>query len=171
MARKKTLSPGESQVAHGMSDFELQRPGSRLLHMLYAKAAQLGLTRIELAGELGVTYGYLSQLQTGVRDVANVSDEWLAGCARFLGLTKLAVMMIAGKLTAADLYETRVDEPMVQAAWNAMIADAEGGIPGEFDLLSTEGRIVFLRYYERATGRKLLPPQLDRKTLAGLWPE
>ena len=149
----------------------LARPGGRLLALLDKRGAALGLTQQEQAAALGVTYGYIAQLRSGMREVANVSDGFLSSCGEFLGLSKLAVMLAAGKLTPADFYQQGQLTPLLEAAWGAMLADAEGAVPAELDLLSQEGKLFVLRLYERAAGRPLLPPMLDRATLAATWPE
>ena len=142
-----------------------------MLDLLDKQAAAQGMTQQEQAAAVGVSYGYIAQLRSGMREVANVSDDFLAACAQFLGLSRLAVMLAAGKLSVADLYEPGQLEPLLVAAWEAMLADAEGAVPGELDLLSPEGRLFVIRLYERANGRPLLPPMLDRATLAATWPE
>ena len=85
-----------------MKEEETHRAGARLLEALLISANERGLQLQELAGELGVSYGYIAQLRSGVREVPNVSDNFLTSCAEFLALPKVAVYGLAGILSLKD---------------------------------------------------------------------
>jgi hypothetical protein len=73
------------------------RPGSELLTLLYQRANEQGLQFRELAAALNVTYGYLYQLKVGLREVSEVSDEFVNNCAGYLNKPRLDILSLLGK--------------------------------------------------------------------------
>jgi transcriptional regulator with XRE-family HTH domain len=146
---------------------EAARPGSRLLNLLFAKADSDGLLQRELAAVLGVTYGYLHQLRTGLRETRHTSDDFLTACAKFLNMPRIAVMAAAGQLSLADFYEPQTLAASVDAAW-ALLGRAPQVAPfmsAELDDVSLNAKLFILRLYERAEGVKLLPELVEVTTL------
>ena len=83
----------------GIGQDDLEREGSTLLALLYAKAQADGLQAQELATEkLGVHPSYLGQLRSRVKSVENISHEFAEACARYLGIPLIAVLVAAGQL-------------------------------------------------------------------------
>lgn len=56
-----------------------------------------------MARELGVTYGYVSQLRIGLRNVATISKTFATSCARFLGVAPAVVLLLSGYLQSRSL--------------------------------------------------------------------
>lgn len=77
--------------------------GGPLIGWLYDEARRRGLDLQEMAMELGVTYGYISQLRSGIRRTSTISHDFARSCADFLGTVTLTVMFLAGSLTLKDL--------------------------------------------------------------------
>lgn len=150
----------------GLSEEEASRPGAELLAMLYQRANEDGLQLKELAAVLGVTYGYLHQLKSGMREVAQVSDDFLAACARYLNKPKLYVQALAGKLNLADFSEPASLEGELDTALSVMHKDPEWGgfMPLSFKTMGTKERLFLVKLYEAATNKVLLP----KVTLADL---
>ena len=155
----------------GLSDGEVKLPGSRLLSLLFQEANDRGMQLQELASSLGCTYGYIAHLRTGIRDVPNVSDEFVAACARYLRLPKLAVMAAAGKLSIEDLYEPGSLEKSVDAALRLMQSDPHWGglVPTELFQGSLEMKALVVRLYEKAESRQLLPDEISAGEIEGFF--
>lgn len=79
-----------------------QTPGGPLIGLLRETCADRGMTLKEMAEELGVTYGYLSHLTTGFRDISVISTSFARACSAYLGIPLIAVRVLAGQITAED---------------------------------------------------------------------
>lgn len=77
-------------------------PGGALMGWLLEEAQNRGLDLPGLATELRVTAGYLAQLRCGIRDCANISHDFAAACAVFLGVPTVVVLIVAGHLKLVD---------------------------------------------------------------------
>ena len=73
-----------------------------LLSWLISEAQQQGLQPRQLAGRLGVGYGYIAQLRLGIRRSENISDDFSAVCARFLGVPTIIVKLLSGRIKVED---------------------------------------------------------------------
>ncbi len=76
--------------------------GGPLVGWLFEEAALRGLRPKDLATELGVTYGYVMQLQTGRRSTENIGRGFATRCAEFLGIPAAAVFLLSGHIRPAD---------------------------------------------------------------------
>lgn len=143
----------------GLSEEEANRPGAELLAMLYQRANEDGLQLKELAAVLNVTYGYLHQLKTGLREVSAVSDEFVASCAAYLNKPKMYVHALAGKLNLADFSEPSSLDGELEAAMSLMYKDSQWGgfMPLSLKSLGTKERLFLVKLYEAATDKVLLP--------------
>ena len=72
--------------------------GSLLHAWICQEASNRGETLRAAAKKIGKTYGYFYQLNTGVRDVESVSNEFVISCARYLGIPPIVVKLAAGKI-------------------------------------------------------------------------
>ena len=129
-------------------------------------ANERGQTLREMADELGVTYGYISQLANGNRSVNQISDRFAEACALYLMRPRLTVLIMAGRITPKDAYES--EELLVGEIPRAMeyiCKDPEWGpfITPQIRALDTMSHFAIVRLYEDATKRKLLPQPLDLK--------
>jgi len=140
---------------------QLKRPGGKLLAMLFGRAQELGHGRLEMAQYLGVTYGYIAQLTSGHRAPQNISSHVLDNCARYLGVSKLMVLIAAGIVKREDALDRPEElETALPAAMQFIARDANFGalMPQEFlDKNVPVPQLYFIvRLYEAATGRRLL---------------
>lgn len=77
-------------------------PGGPLMGWLRDEAAKRGMSFSQLATQLYVTVGYLSQLRTGIRKTANISHDFAAACGEFLAVPTVVVLVVAGHLKLVD---------------------------------------------------------------------
>jgi transcriptional regulator with XRE-family HTH domain len=76
-----------------------------LIRLVVIEAIRRGTTIGRMAAELGVTHGYLNQLENGTRRMDEISPKMVAKFAEVLNLPRLLVQYLAGKLTDDDLAE------------------------------------------------------------------
>src|SRR5665647_2249088 len=100
----------------GESDFDrVERlynlPGGPLIGWLEDDANKRGHDFKELAEALGVTMGYMLQLQRGIRRVQDITHEFCAACAAYLGVPTIAVKLVAGVVRTSDfLHPAQTEE-------------------------------------------------------------
>lgn len=104
---KQEARQGECAVgAHDRASDRWKRlygtPGGPLMGWLLEEAENRGMDLAALATELRVTVGYLAQLRSGIRDCANISREFAAVCAVFLGVPTVVVLIVGGHLKLVD---------------------------------------------------------------------
>lgn len=139
---------------------EAKKPGGRLMGALLSCAAHRGQLQQDLAASLKVTYGYLSQLRTGKRDVKAISEKFARNCAEYLKVSPLKVMLLAGKLTPEDLVEPEGDyDGKLRSAVDFIVRDSRFGhlLSPTLRDADAETRHALVQMYEQATGARLLP--------------
>lgn len=159
-ALNKKPAPGTEKVTWtGMTEEEAKQPGAALLAMLYQRANEDGLTLRELAAALDVTYGYIHQLKTGIRDVPQVSNEFVTNCARYLKKPKNHVKALAGKVSYEDDFIVDTLDGELDTALAVMYKDSAWGgyMPLSLKGLDRKERLFIIKLYEAATGKVLLP--------------
>lgn len=147
----------------GLDPEEVKRPGGLLLAAL-VRTAHLRKQHLgDMARDLGVTYGYISQLRSGLRKVDQVSDGFAQACARYLGVPRLAVLQLSGRLRPEDFFEEGGAIPEITAASEFIQNDPQWGplMTIELRALSPDSWYGIVRLYEEATGKKLLARRLD----------
>jgi len=83
---------------------------------------------------LGVNYGYVLQLCNGVRNVENVSQDFLEVCARYLGVPTIVCKVLAGNIRMSDfLHKAEPENEAVDRCLRAMMDDPERSklLPGD----------------------------------------
>lgn len=146
--------------------------GGPLMAALMHAAHERGHTTAELAEALDVTYGYIAQLRSGTRSSANVSDAFAARCARYLGIPRLTVLMLAGRVTSEDFFdENALNYTSLARAYMYIRNDPIWGPRAPAlseEEVSRSGELVLLAVwlYEDATGTTLLPGMSDPKHFA-----
>ena len=153
----------------GIGKEDLEREGSTLLAMLYAKAHADGLQAQELATEkLGVHPSYLGQLRSRVKYVENISHDFAEACARYLGIPLIAVLVAAGQLKEQDFREPVEEITVLRQAMEYILRDPSFGPIVTPRLLYQDVAIqrAFVLFYERATGKRLLGWRVTAQDLA-----
>lgn len=154
----------------GLSKSELLKPGGILLAMLTSRANDLGHQLVEMADELNCTYGYISQLRSGVRQTRHISDEFSTACAVYLSVPRLTVLLAAGRIRPLDIFQDRYEAI-------ATIPRAIQFIKGDFtfgpimptdivDETSLETQFFIVKLFEAATGNTLLPGAFEAEKIA-----
>ena len=159
--------PGSRTAWSALTKKELARPGALLLATLFAAANERGQQLRELATALGVTYGYLAQLRSGLRFVAHISQEFVEACAQYLGLPPIAVKVMAGKVGARDfVWPAKPVEEVLNAALLHIQADQllGGMMPASVYNAPQEVKAFAVACYEQACTQEAMPsrslPQL-----------
>lgn len=134
-------------------------PGGPLVGWLYDECRRRGQELRQMAEALGVTYGYINQLRSGVRLTRQISDEFAVSCARYLGVPPVVVKMVAGRIPMSDFVQPR--EPLEEAidrAMAQMLDDpvARHVLPADLSCLSVEAKQALVAMYIEATGRDVL---------------
>jgi transcriptional regulator with XRE-family HTH domain len=80
----------------------------------------------DMARELGVTYGYLAQLRSGIRKCSQISKGFASAAAAYLGTSTAVVLILSGCLTISDLsVQNESEEEMVERALRHMHNDPQ----------------------------------------------
>jgi transcriptional regulator with XRE-family HTH domain len=152
-----------------LSNAEISRPGGLLLAALVRCTNERGMQLNELAKELSVTYGYINQLRNGIRAVSQISDDFALACSRFLGIPRLTVLMLAGRITPEDLFEPGARlATEVSNAIGFVCDDKAWGhlITPELRSSCSHSKFAIVRLYEAATGKVLMDRTLQLESLA-----
>jgi hypothetical protein len=139
-----------------------------LLSWLMLEGSKRGMTTVELAKELGVTFGYFIQLRDGIRSSAHISREFSETCAEFLGLPRISILIAAGVVRRSDFYADAWDlSYRVDRAIAYMRGDhgSELVVPKSLDDADLETKLLIIQLYERLTGMLLVPDRADVELL------
>lgn len=163
------MNTNKKEWSGEMDDSEIVRPGGLLLSALIRCANERGMQLNDMSRELGVTYGYINQLRNGLRPVGQVSDDFAFACARYLGVPRLTVLMMAGRITPDDAFEREgLMLKEVESAMRYVCDDPSWGhlVTQELRKSSVESKFLLVRMYETSTGKVLMDKHLDTKKLA-----
>jgi len=152
-----------------LDERELNRPGGLLLAALIRCANDRRQQLNDMARELGVTYGYINQLRNGQRHTNQISDYFALACARYLCVPRLTVLMLSGRLTPEDAFESEdLVANELPRAMSYLCDDPEWGplVPPDVRNGSYQAQFLVVRLYEQTTGKRLLPERLDIQTLS-----
>jgi len=130
-----------------------------LMHWLTVVAAERHMTLRELASELKVTYGYILQLRSGVRELSAVSDKFVDEATRFLGLPRISVLAACGRVKLEDYVPTPGLEHWMASAYAFIARDPTWGavMPVSLKDSDSQTKLFVIRLYEAATGAILIP--------------
>ena len=132
--------------------------GRPLAAILRSRMRDGGLSIAELASCLMVGQSYLSQLLNGKKPLSAVGDDFLRRSADFLGMQVVLVYLLAGRLKAADFFQS-------PAALGSDIAKALTEICRSNIAVDTAVDVLVL-LYERSEGVVLLPARLSHNEVA-----
>lgn len=123
--------------------------GGPLMGWLFEEARRRGDDRIEVAGVMGVTIGYLNQLVNGQRATADLSQKSVESCARYLGVPPIVVKLIGGDIKMSDfLFPGETQEVKVDRAIQKIAIDPRVQQSMPVDLMSlpldAKKAIIFL---------------------------
>lgn len=107
-----------------------------------------------------LVYPYLNLPMSGVRQVNQISEDFARACAAYLRVPRMTVLMMAGRITQADLMEPGLFTPQtIDPAFQVLSKDAAWGtlVTGELRDVSMVSKYALVKMYEKAEGKKLLP--------------
>jgi hypothetical protein len=148
-----------------------------LIRVLLREAMRRPHRLNDLAAELGVTYGYISQLRTGLRRTEHISHEFATSCGRYLGVPPVLVKLWAGRIRAEDfVWPGKPVAEAIESDFDMMASDPMilGLLPEDLRGASQEVKQFVVNLYFEATtgwpGRTLrsLPAALDLLQRAAL---
>ncbi len=129
--------------------------GNALLDALVHTAHQEGIPLTQLAGILGVTYGYVAQLRTGFRKTERLSERFVQACARYLKVPAMTVKALAGIITARDfLSAEELQASALEAGLKRLQQDAllGGFFPSSLWEAEPELQAFVLLLFQESTG-------------------
>jgi len=101
-----------------------RHPGGPLLGWLGDEASRKGHSPAEMSRALGVNFGYVLQLCNGVRNVENVSQDFLDVCARYLGVPTIVCKVLSGNIRMSDfLHRACSEQAAVDQCLSQMMGD------------------------------------------------
>jgi plasmid maintenance system antidote protein VapI len=152
-----------------LDDAEMLKPGGLLLASLISHASANSIYLNEMASELGVSYGYINQLCNGIRSIDSISDDFAVSIARFMGIPRMTVLMLAGRVTPDDIFESeKLMANEISQAMSFIQLDMEWGHLLTTEILSADelSKFALIKLYEGATGKVLLNKALNLENLA-----
>ena len=133
--------------------------GGPLVGWLLDEARQRRIRLTEMAEQLGVTYGYINQLRTGVRGTECIGQQFAEACARFLGVPPIVIKLLAGRILVSDFAWTHEGEAgMVERAYRRMLMDpvARQLVPANDEELSAAAKRSLVMLYAETSGQDIL---------------
>lgn len=114
--------PGETKAERVMRIYKT--PGGPVMGWLLDEARRRNSSLSEMAAELGVTYGYINQLRTGLRSTENLSQALCDAISRYVGTCTVVVKLLANQIKLSDfLFRVETEEAAVDRAFRAMKED------------------------------------------------
>ena len=110
----------------------------------------------EMARQVGVTCGYLSQLRQGIRRPEDISHDFAVGCARYLGVPAIVVKLVSGSIRISDFaFPGESEEQLIDRAVRAMQDDPQmrASLPGEMVRLPLEVKKVLVAMYAQTSAQ------------------
>lgn len=161
---RDVAAPERRQAWAMMTEEEMARPGAVLIGWLLRAANDRDMNLQELATNLGVSYAYIGQLRSGIRQVKSAGGHFLTACAQFLGVPRIAVMIAADVVTVEDFYDSPTQLVMeLYAALDYIRKDHTFGafMPVDMHDMSVQHKAFVVLLYQQATGKKLLNAEVD----------
>lgn len=98
--------------------------GGALMGWLLDEANARGHDVLKLKDELGVTYGYIEQLQKGIRNTNEISHDFAIKCASYLGVPTVVVMLVSGMIGIRDFAQPKESEELfVERTFGRILED------------------------------------------------
>jgi hypothetical protein len=101
-------------------------PGGAMVNWLLSEAAHREHDDHQLSAEVGITCGYLRQLQQGQRRVEEGSQAFYAACARYLDVPIIVVKIVSGSIAITDFSVRRVMDETISDGISALSREYEG---------------------------------------------
>ena len=154
---KKPVDAFESEAARVRRLYAAR--GGPLIGWLLDEARRRQHDLTTMSKELGVTFGYINQLRSGIRSTEQISQEMAEACARYLGVPTIAVKVISGRISMRDfLAPNDTEERCIDRAITRMLDDphVREAIPVNLAALSPEGKKAVAFLFAETTSFDLL---------------
>lgn len=152
--------PSKDTHWNPMDSDDIFEPGGTLMAWLLHEARTQVLTTGQLASELGVELEYLSALRTGAERTVDVSAEFAAAAARFLGVPMIVIKVANGQVRASDFMMPSADcARNMTTALKKIQADPMFGalLPQEAFSASAAIQHFIIQCYQEASGQEIWP--------------
>jgi transcriptional regulator with XRE-family HTH domain len=133
--------------------------GGALIGWLFDEARRRRHDLKQMAEEVGVTYGYINQLRSGIRSTANLSQLVVEGCAHYLGVPPIIIKFVAGVVSVRDFaFPRESEEEMVERAVRQLLDDphVRATLPGDIATLPIEAKRALVLLYAESSGTDVL---------------
>lgn len=130
--------------------------GGALVGWLLDEAHQRKQDYQDMAKQVGVTYGYINQLRTGIRLTENISHDFAVACARYLGVPAIVVKLISGSIRISDFgFPNESEAQLVDRALRAIQTDPQlrSALPGDLLSLPLEAKKLMVMMYAETSGQ------------------
>ena len=165
-AQRVQFAPAENPDTTESAEDRVRRlyahQGGPLIGWLWDEARRRGIELQQMAAELGVTYGYVHQLKSGVRQTNSISHNFATACGEFLGIPTVTVLLLAGYLTMSDFaVRVKSEEEVVERALRQMLDDSHirSALPEDVLGLPFEAKRALTLMYAEVTGRDVFDVQ------------
>lgn len=141
-----------------------KRGTAPLFAALLDRSKKLGQSIEELCTVLGFSYPYYNQVKSGRRLLTASSYAFTSACAKYLGVSRLTVLVLANLIQESDLREELQDiVGELPRAIDYIIQDPLWIGLANKHVKETAPNLQYLivRLYEKATGVSLIPKRLD----------
>jgi transcriptional regulator with XRE-family HTH domain len=130
--------------------------GGPLIGWLLDEAHRRQMDLQDMARAVGVTYGYINQLRTGIRKSSQISKCFAIACARFLRVPTVIILLISGSLTMSDFsVHAESEEAMLERAMRLIQDDPviRSGVPVNLSNLCLDGKKAVAALYAEVSGK------------------
>ena len=148
--------------------------GEPLLRLIRHRAMVLGLDKRAMAAAIGLSVPYFGLIFVGERWVGGLAPEKLRNIAKMLGISTVAVYLLAEVLQATDLFRESTLDDQLATAYRRLSRDAQTKdhvMPeAAWQRLPVESRIWCALTYQRSLGQQILEPwpRIDVETPTGI---
>lgn len=143
----------KSRKPHKRSVFPENPSGNSVISALYDECRRRGSDVKDMAAELGVTYGYINQLRTGIRKTEQITQKTAEAMARYLSIPTISVKLAAGIIKISDFeYQVDTEEAAIERVIVKISTDADYfKMPIDLSTLSFSAKkIIVVNYVENS---------------------
>lgn len=133
--------------------------GGPLIGWLFDEARRREHDFKTMSRELGVTYGYINQLRTGIRKPAQISQNMAEACGKYLGVPTIVVKLICGSIPLSDFANRRESkEEIIERGLRQLQDDPQMRqiLPCNLHQLPFEAKQAMVMFYAEVTGHDVL---------------
>jgi hypothetical protein len=132
--------------------------GGPLMGWLQDEAEKRGHNPRDMARFLGVNYGYVQQLISGIRQTSTVPQEFADACSRYLDVPTIVVKLLAGNIRMSDfLFRSETEEDATDRAIRQIQSDPHlcEALPRDLIALPTDAKKAIALMYAEVTSNDL----------------